>query len=238
MLLDRDSDRRCELAAIRFTRQVLTSDDLTRLFWISGSTCAGKTSVSSAVAERLNFNVYHCDENEHSQGQRANPARHPNWFAYSRLTGDALWLQPVEQHLAHEERACAEQFELIVEDLAKSLRADCRPLIYDGYVSPYILAALLPRQSHAFYLVATDDFQRIFYKQRPWIKDVLAKTSNPELAWENWMRRDSMGARALEGKLRETGLDWILVDGTLPLDETVNRVAAHFARAQESVRGV
>lgn len=234
MLLNRDSDRRYELAA-HIAQQILTSEDLARLFWISGSTCAGKTSISSAVAERLNFSVYHCDEHEHAQGHRADSSRHPNWFSYARLTGDALWLQPVEQHLACEERACVEQFELIVEDLAKCLKADSRPLIYDGYVSPYILAPLLPRNSHAFYLVASDAFQRSFYKQRPWIKDVLAKTSDPELAWENWMLRDSMGARALESKLRETHLDWILVDGTLPLHETINRVAAHFARNQEGV---
>lgn len=41
MLLDKDSDKRYELTALRFARQVLTSEDLVRLFWISGSTCAG-----------------------------------------------------------------------------------------------------------------------------------------------------------------------------------------------------
>lgn len=43
-------------------RAILTPEDLGRLFWLSGSTCAGKTTVSSEAAERLGWNVYHCDD--------------------------------------------------------------------------------------------------------------------------------------------------------------------------------
>jgi hypothetical protein len=185
-------------SAVSFAKECLSQKDLQRLFWVSGSTCAGKTTTSSLVAERLNYNVYHCDEHEAQQRQRASFDRHPSWFSYAQLTGDALWLQPVEQHRAMEEKACTEQFELIVEDLAKCLKADSGPLIYDGYISPHILSALLPNKTHAYYLVASDSFQRNFFKERPWIKDVLAKTSNPEQAWDNWMQRDSLGARSLE----------------------------------------
>jgi hypothetical protein len=137
-----------------------------------------------------------------------------------------------------EEKACTEQFELIVEDLAECLKADSRPLIYDGYVSPHILVALLPNKTHAYYLVASEQFQRNFYKERPWAKDVLAKTSNPEQAWDNWMQRDSLGARSLESDLRRTGLNWMLVAGAVSLEATVDLIATQFARAHQSDFGV
>lgn len=232
MRTDHSSRQRSEPDACQIARQHLSPEEFGRLFWLSGSTCAGKTTVSSAVAERLNFNVYHCDEHEQAQGQRADPARHPNWLSYSRLTGDALWLRPVEQQVADQERASYEQFELIVEDLAKMLNEDRRPLIYDGYVSPSILAPLLPSGAHAFYLVCSDSFQREYYQRRPWIKDVLAKTSAPEIAWENWMLRDSLGASALEAELGERDMDWLQVDGSVSLEETVNLVATRFAHRQ------
>ena len=41
---------------------MLTKEQLSRIYWLCGSTCAGKTTTSSALAERLGWNVYHVDE--------------------------------------------------------------------------------------------------------------------------------------------------------------------------------
>lgn len=209
-------------------REILSPQDLGRLFWVGGSTCAGKTTVSTEVAKQLGWSVYHCDDHEENQRERADLARHPNWYSYSHITGDELWLQPVEQHRAIQDLACDEQLELIAEDLANALRDKTGPLIYDGYVSPLILAQLLPTESHAYFLVATEKFQREHYEQRPWIKRVLAKTSDPVRAWQNWMERDSSGARSLEKALRDGCLPWELVDGSVGLEETVGRICLRF----------
>lgn len=214
--------------AVEAVRRILSPEDLGRLFWLSGSTCAGKTTVSSAVAERLTWGVYHCDEWEDNHRVRADSGRHPNWFSYSRLTGDPLWLQPLDQHLAHQARAFDEQIELIAEDLSAALKSKSGPLIYDGFVSPHILVSLLPRPTRAFYLIAADQFQVQHYEQRPWIKDVLAKTSDPAKAWQNWMARDAASARSLERALSSTNLAWALVDGSISVGETADRICDHF----------
>ena len=114
----------------------LSKQDLQRIFWLSGSTCAGKTTVASAIAETQNWNVYHCDDWEHAQKINANAKHQPHWYAYSQLTGDELWLRPVDQHVSEALVAYDEQFALILADLATLLQKDRRPLLYDGYVAP------------------------------------------------------------------------------------------------------
>lgn len=224
-------NRCCERSVVdvvEFARKTLTSEGLGRLFWLSGSTCSGKTTISSAIAERLNWNVYHCDELEASHRERADQTRHPNWAKYSAMTGDSLWLQPVDQHLALESRAALDQFELIIDDLTALLKADSRLVLYDGFVAPEILAHLIPAKMHAFYLVATELFQRTKYAERDWIQEVLSKTSDPKRAWANWMARDVAGARSLERTLSELHLPWMLVDGKRPVEESINLICNHF----------
>ena len=76
----------------------------------------------------------------------------------------------------------------------------------------------------------SEEFQRARYEQRPWIQEVLDKTTDPAQAWQNWMERDVQGARSLERPLRDTGLTWESVDGSSSIEVTVNRVCAHFLR--------
>ncbi len=79
-------------------------------------------------------------------------------------------------------------------------------------------------------MVASEEFQREHYRRRPWIKEVLAKTTDPDKAWENWMGRDAASARALEKTLKTTSLSCMLVDGAKSLEQTVNLVLRHFAK--------
>ncbi len=202
--------------------------NLNRIYWLSGSPCAGKTTISSIIAERNDWNVYHCDARWDNHRERANTEKHPHWHAYSRLNGDELWLMPVEQHVAEAERAYDEEFELLLEDLEAILLDNDRPVIFDGYVSPRNLIRVLPSAAHAFYLVAADSFQRKYYEQRPWIHEVLKKTSDVEKAWANWMSRDAISARMLESELKQQKIPWLLVDGSITLGETTARIAAQF----------
>jgi len=130
--------------------------------------------------------------------------------------------------MAEADRAYEEEFELALEDLTELFQRERRPIVFDGFVPPKKLRQLLPSISHAFYLVAEEQFQRRYYAQRPWIHEVLEKTSNPEKAWANWMERDAIGARALEANLADVDIPWMLVDGSVTLEATVARIASHF----------
>jgi adenylate kinase family enzyme len=207
---------------------MLSQDDLERIFWLSGSPCAGKSTISAALAKRFNWNVYHCDLWEGDQKARANPYHQPHWFIYSRLTGDNLWLMPVDLHVTMAQEAYHDQFALILADLKHCLRLDKKPLLYDGFASPRNLAPLIPSKAHVFYLIATETFRRQHYAQRPWIHAVLAKTSQPKQAWENWMQKDTRLARLLEQEVRTFEMPYQIVNGILSIPEMADHIARHF----------
>lgn len=200
-----------------------------RIYWLNGSPCAGKSTVATAVAERLGWRVYHCDDWDDDHRQRAMPQRHPTYHQIAQLRGDALWLRPVAEQLETEIRYHGEQFTLVLEDLLRMVAADERPVLCEGSAGlPHLLQPILPSRNHAFWLIPTEAFQRHYYARRPWVASILATTSDPELAFENWMQRDAGFARWLEEQMALYELPWLSVDGSLTVEETVDRVARHF----------
>jgi hypothetical protein len=206
----------------------ITHKDLQRVFWLSGTPCGGKTTVSNAIAEKLNWNVYHLDEHWDAHKQRACPVKHPTYHAITRLTGDPLWLRPIQEQIRSELSFVAESFPLILEDVKAQLDSDHRNLIVDASVIPSCIEPFLPDSSHIYYLIPREDFQRHHYSLRPLIKPTLAKTTDPELAFSNWMTRDATYARWLETQVDLSGYYRQQVDGSLSIDQTIQRVLQHF----------
>ena len=58
-------------------------------------------------------------------------------------------------------------------------------------------------------------FRRTHYARRPWIHEILERTSQPEQAFENWMQRDADFARWLEAQVAAQELAWLSVDRRL-----------------------
>lgn len=210
-----------------------------RIYWLNGSPCAGKSTVASAVAERLGWRVYHCDDHDQAHRQRATPARHPTFHDIAQLQGDALWLRPVAEQLETEIRYHGEQFTLVLEDLLRLAAEDERPVLCEGSAGlPHLLQPILPDRHHAFWLIPTEPFQRHHYAQRPWVAGVLSGTSDPQRAFDNWMQRDAGFARWLEEQVSNYTMSWLSVDGSMTVEETVERVVYHFQHQISDVENV
>lgn len=208
--------------------------DLSRVFWLSGSPCGGKTTISDVLASRYNWNVYHVDNYWDSHKQRSCPIKQPAYHAISHITGDDLWLRPVEEQIKSEPIFVAESFSFILEDVEELLRQDERVLIVDASVVPESILHLLPTRRHIFYLIPEEGFQLLQYSQRPSIKTTLGKTTDPELAWANWMTRDAAYARWLTAEVQKENLPHLIVDGTVSLEETIALVADHYCGTEGS----
>jgi hypothetical protein len=203
-----------------------SSQALSRIYWLSGSPCGGKTTIANLLAERFDWDIYHCDDYFGEHRERSTPQDHPTFFHLSRLRGDALWLRPVPEQIRTEIQFCADQFKMVVTDLQIRLEANERPIIFEGAAAlPHLLAPLLESPHHAFWLIPTESFQLHHYPQRPWIHEVLAETSEPERAFANWMARDVGFARWLEGQVAEYDMPWLSVDGSLTIEETAEHIA-------------
>ncbi|MEZ4709281.1 MAG: hypothetical protein R3A44_18880 [Caldilineaceae bacterium] len=206
-----------------------TMEWLRQVYWLGGSPCAGKTTVSEMIAERLGWQVYHCDDWFEAHRERADAERQPTFYQVTKLRGDALWLRSVEEQIASEILFHGEQLALVLEDLPPILAADERPLLVEGSAPlPHLLQPLLPNPCNAFWLIPTEPFQRRYYAQRTWVPSQLATTSQPEQAFENWMQRDATFARWLEGQVTLYSMNWLQVDGSLSIVETVEQLFNHY----------
>lgn len=199
--------------------------NLERVLWLGGSPCAGKSSVSSILAERHGLAVYHVDEHTEAHVERAGPD-HPTLARLGRRSGDALWMRPLPEQIADEHEFCREEFSLALEDIAALPGGG--PLLAEGTsLLPGSVAALGVPPARAIWLVPAPAFQREHYARRPWVKDVLRGCADPERAFENWMARDvAFGARVAE---EASGLGYrvVVVDGSSPLPEVAGLVERH-----------
>src|SRR3989442_11398999 len=163
-------------------------DMLENVFWLGGSPCAGKSSISEIIASRFGLDVYHVDDAFKVHAQCFDPIRHPTLTKWSTSSWNQRWMQPLDR-LVQDVIACyQEHFTLILEDV---LSLPKRPLLVEGTaLLPRLVARVLLRQSHAIWVVPTAYFQRAHYSERDGAQSIVAQCSNPEEAFQNCMERN------------------------------------------------
>ena len=197
------------------------------VFWLGGSPCSGKSSISEIIARRFGLDVYRVDEAFESHAQRFDPLRHPALTKWSKSSWNQRWIQPVES-LVQEAIACyREHFTLILEDIL-SLPKRKSLLVEGTALLPAQVASVLSRQSRAIWLIASADFQRVHYSRRDWVRGILAQCSKPEEAFHNWMERDIRFAQWIEAEASATHLSLLRVDGNRTIEQNAEAVARHF----------
>src|SRR4051794_38186163 len=108
---------------------------LSRVYWIGGSPCSGKSTVTEALAAATGYPVYRCDDAYFQHQHLVTPEAQPVYHRLSRLAGEALWMRPVAEQIAEELILYREEFPFILADLVELTAAG--PVIAEG-------AALLP----------------------------------------------------------------------------------------------
>ena len=189
------------------------SPKLSKVIWIGGSPCAGKSTLATALARRHSLLHYSCDAALNDHLQRSDPANYPILHRLANSAWDELWTRPVEQQIREELAFYEEEFSLILEDLA-GFPAGTSIVAEGTALLPELVAPLLRDRRQAVWLVPTATFQREHYARRPWIDDILRQCADPALAFDNWMRRDSGFADAVEASAKRLALPVLRVDGT------------------------
>lgn len=203
---------------------------LANVFWLGGSPCAGKSSLSLLLAECFQLDVYHVDEVFETHVRRFDAVLQPALTKWCAASWEQRWRQPVDS-LLREVIACyGEHFRLVLADIRA--RAHSRPLLVEGSaLLPGLVARVLPARHHAVWLVPSADFQQTHYAQRAWVGEILAQCAEPDAAFRNWMERDARFARWVAAEVEARGLELLEVDGTRTIAELAAIVAAHFQLA-------
>lgn len=192
--------------------------DLSHVYWIGGSPCAGKSTIAQTLADRYNLHYYQCDSWFDAHQQCANPDQQPLLHKLTGMSCDELWLPPVAEQVAREIAIYREEFAMILADLAALPRT--QPILAEGAaLLPAFVANHLTDSRHAIWITPTPAFQRFHYTQRPWIHDVVRTCSDPILAFDNWMARDEAFAQVVNEQAMALRLSLLIVDGSRPLFE-------------------
>ena len=199
---------------------------LSQVFWLGGSVCSGKTTISEMLATTYGLRVYHCDRHEAAHAERSQPDRHQTLAASNALTMDERWLLPSPEELAaRSTQVHHERFEFIVEDLL-AMPQD-QPVLAEGYgLPPELVLPVLADVRHALWLISGPDFLTAMRYKRGMTAPAL--TSNPVRARAQLIERDILMAASLRQSVADQGLALLDIDGSLSIDETATRVARHF----------
>ena len=204
-----------------------TEDRLKKVFWLGGSPCSGKSSISEILAGRFDLDVYHVDEGFETHRQGLNPARQPNLTKWLASSWNERWMQPIDR-LVEEVIACyREHFALIVDDIAA--RPSGKSLLVEGTaLLPREVARILRKRSNAIWVTPSHIFQREHYSKREWARRIVEQCDEPEVAFQNWMERDIRFAESIEAEVLTLDLQLLKIDGSRTIAENAEEVAGHF----------
>lgn len=201
--------------------------DLSHLYWIGGSPCAGKSTIAQTLTERYNLHYYQCDFWFEVHQRRAHPDHQPQLSRLAALSCDELWLPPVAEQVTRVQAIYTEEFAMILADL--QALPHTKPILAEGAaLLPTCVLAHLMERRRAIWMTPTPPFQRFHYAQRPWIHDVVRTCSDPAQAFANWMARDEAYARWINEQAMALGLSLIQVDGQQTIHDLIDYVANRF----------
>jgi 2-phosphoglycerate kinase len=201
-----------------------------KVFWLGGSPCAGKSSISEILAKRFGLEVYHVDEAFDLHLQHIDDARQPALMKWRESSWNQRWIQPIDDLVEDVIGCYREHFGLMYEDILK-MQGENNLLVEGTALLPRQVASVSTHHNQAIWLIPSTEFHRAHYSQRDWAGDIMAQCDEPEVAFHNWMERDVRFARWVEQEANALNLAVLRVDGKRTLEENAESVAAHFELA-------
>lgn len=135
-----------------------------------------------------------------------------------RSSPQQIFMRSVDAMLADFIALGHEEFPVILAYLAQAPWR--RGAIVEGCaLLPELVAQISKTSENALYLIPTETFQRRHYAERAWINEILAQTSDPETAWENWRKRDAQYSGFVKKQAKAFGFRVLEIDSSLTQDD-------------------
>ncbi|MFD2613164.1 hypothetical protein [Paenibacillus gansuensis] len=188
------------------------------VYWIGGSSCAGKSTIARMYAEEHGVKLYSCDEHFDRHLKNVSSTEYPAMHKVSTMShNEAFYAREVQEQLSLYIQSFVEDFSFVINDLAK--RTD-KPCVVEGnQLLPSLVSAHLGEHHKAVWIIPTERFQREQYAKRVWIHDILRNTENPKMAFNNWMSRDALFSVFVQNTASKLQLNVLQVDGSKTLKE-------------------
>lgn len=200
---------------------------MTNIFYIGGSPCSGKSTVTEMIARKFNLHYFKVDDLLLDYISKAKDKGKAFSTKAKLMSVDETWLRnPLEQ--CEEELAIyREIFEFIAEDISK-IQAPNGIIAEGAAFLPELMKQTGIDEQHYICVVPTKEFQFFHCKQRPWVPFILEGCSNKELAFDNWMDRDALFAIAVKQSAEALEYKTFVTNGTHEITHTYHQICKTF----------
>lgn len=200
---------------------------LSKAFFIGGSPCSGKSTVSDFLTDKYNLVYYKIDDYEREHIEKSDPKKQPIMHKWSKLSWDEIWMRPVNIQVREEFQYYRERFEMILNEL-NQFSEDETVLMEGAALLPELIKKIDVDKNRVIYMIPSKGFQIENYSKRNFIKGILSECSQPEKAFRNWMERDHCFGQKVKLQAEELGYKVIFVDGEKTIEENIKLVSEHF----------
>lgn len=206
----------------------ISSERLAHIYWLGGGSGAGKSTIAHRLARAHGMTVYSTDETMAEHVRRGSPEECPLLNAFKQMDMDERWLSRQPQTMLETfPWFQGEAFDLIVEDLL-ALPSDI-PVIVEGFrLLPGQVKPLLATPSAGLWLIPTPHFRAAAFKSRGDLWAIPYKTTHPERALDNLLKRDALFTRQLKEEAKAAGVATLEVDEGVTEDALCALVEQHF----------
>lgn len=204
-----------------------TINNVPLIYWIGGSTCAGKTTISNALAANYGLTIYHCDDFIGKHTEKSNPQEQPNLNKISNASWNDILSMNVEEYLDWATSSFSEEFGMILEDLNK-LSAD-KPILVEGInLLPKLIKEVITNIGQAIWLVADEAFYKNHQMKRQELFERLKECSNQEQALQNYMDNDLAFGKYILNDAKKLDLKVIEIVNGSDIKNYIELISMHF----------
>jgi hypothetical protein len=198
---------------------------LAHVCWIGGGSGAGKSTIARHLAARHGLRRYATDDVMADHARRSTAQDSPFLSAFAAMDMDERWVnRSPETMLETFHWFRGEGFGLIVADLL-GLPSEPRVIAEGFRLLPRLVRPLLAVPEQAVWLLPTPAFRRAAFESRNPARGIAGRTSDPDRARRNLLRRDGMFTARLREEARRLQLRVIEVGTTMAEDALTRRVA-------------
>lgn len=199
---------------------------ISKIYFIGGSPCSGKSTVTEHIVKHFNFTYYKIDDYLETYIRRGAYDKKPICFKQQQMSSDEIWMRSPLIQAEEEWQFYDEIFEYVMEDI-QNLSKD-KPIIAEGAAfKPDLMKQLGVLKENYICMIPSRDFQIEKYRQRDWIGYVIGECTDSKKAFENWMERDSLFAQKVQTNCNILGYTCLVNDGTKAIAELEATVKQH-----------
>jgi len=193
------------------------------VYWIGGSPCSGKSTLAEKLEKDFNMDYYKIDDYLERFMEEGAKKNIKILKMFHEMNLDETWLRDVQTQVIDEFDFYRQTFQFIKKEIIENYNG--RPMITEG-------AALLPElmdkheipDSRYICITPTEEFQLKHFKKRTWVDYYLSDCSDPEKAFDNWMKRDIKFAKFVKKEAKKRNKNYIEMDGSELVGKTYNKI--------------